>query len=48
MRSELCKLLDTGDSFPLIEFTTVQAELVSLPKDFEGHWNVFLIYRGHW
>jgi|GEM_PF-3559351 len=47
MRSDLCRLLDTGDSFPLLEFPTVRDTLVSLPKDFEGHWNVFLIYRGH-
>jgi hypothetical protein len=48
MRSDLCKLLDTGDSFPLMEFPAVRGARVSLPKDFEGHWNVFLIYRGHW
>ncbi len=47
MKSNLCKILDTVDSFPLIEFPTMRSALVALPKDFEGRWNVFLIYRGH-
>jgi vacuolar-type H+-ATPase catalytic subunit A/Vma1 len=48
MRSDLCKLLDTGDPFPLLEFPLVRGGTVSLPGAFNGHWNVFLIYRGHW
>jgi hypothetical protein len=49
MRSgDPCKILDTGDSFPLMEFRVVRGATVYIPRDFSGHWNVFLIYRGHW
>jgi hypothetical protein len=41
-------ILDTGASFPRIEFTTVSGEQVVLPRDVKGRWTVLLFYRGDW
>jgi hypothetical protein len=43
-----CKLLDTGDHFPEIEFNTVDGVSLTLPGDFGDRWNILLFYRGHW
>lgn len=48
MRNDPCRLLDTGDQFPPMDIPTVQGDRIILPDYFTGHWNVFLIYRGHW
>ncbi len=37
MRSGPCKLLDTGDFFPAMEFPTATEETIFLPKAFEGN-----------
>ena len=42
------RLHDTGDFFPIIEFTTTSGDEVVLPGDYIGNWSVVLFYRGHW
>lgn len=41
-------LLDTGDTFPTLEFETVTHGRIALPDAFRGGWGVFLAYRAHW
>ena len=40
--------LDAGDTFPRMEWRTVDAESLVLPDDYAGRWAVILIYRRHW
>ena len=42
------KILDKGSFFPSIEFKALDDTLISLPKDFNGKWNILLLYRGYW
>ncbi|GBD99212.1 hypothetical protein BMS3Abin07_01246 [bacterium BMS3Abin07] len=39
--------LDTGDLFPTMEIKTVEGDIMVLPDNLEGVWNVLLFYRGH-
>jgi hypothetical protein len=48
MAREGTSVLDNGDIFPDITFPGVDREPVVLPRDFNGKWGVFLVYRGHW
>lgn len=48
MVSGNCRILDTGDIFPRLDFSLSSGEAVSLPEDFGERWNVLLFYRGHW
>lgn len=48
MAKENCKILDTGDGFPVMEFNSVIGEIILLPRDFKEKWNILLFYRGHW
>ena len=43
-----CKILDTGDSFPALAFSSVEREVITLPDAFGERWNILLFYRGHW
>jgi peroxiredoxin len=43
-----CAFLDNGDSFPALEFNTVDGSIISLPGDFDKRWNILLFYRGSW
>ncbi len=43
-----CRMLDTGDVFPLLKFDLVNNESITLPQDFGKGWNVLIFYRGHW
>lgn len=42
------RLLDNGDTFPLLTFDLVQGNTLTLPRDFGERWNVLFFYRGHW
>ncbi len=48
MAREEVKLLDTGDTFPSIDFTVISGERIVAPQDLGKRWRVLLIYRGHW
>jgi len=41
-------LLDTGDIFPEMEFTSIEGKTVVFPKDYIKGWSILLFYRGHW
>ena len=40
--------LNAGDTFPRMEWRTVDEETLVLPDDYAGRWTVLLVYRGHW
>lgn len=48
MAQEKAKMHDTGDFFPVMEFSTIDGETVVLPGDLIGKWGIVLFYRGHW
>ena len=48
MTRGIATLLDTGDSFPDLDFTLVSGESVVVPQDLGKRWRILLIYRGHW
>ncbi len=41
-------ILDSGDTFPHLEFDQVGGGTLRLPDDLAGDWGVVLLYRGHW
>ncbi len=41
-------MLDTGNTFPIIEIKKVGGGTLSVPGEFGGGWGVMLFYRGHW
>ena len=41
-------ILDSGESFPIIEMSTVKHGQVAVPDVFDSGWGVFLVYRAHW
>ena len=48
MAREGTSALDNGGLFPDIVFPGVDGSSIVLPRDFNGKWSVFLVYRGHW
>ena len=48
MAISTCRILDTGDIFPQMSFSSVGGETIILPRDFGERWNVLFFYRGHW
>jgi peroxiredoxin len=44
----LMPLLNSGDTFPTVSVTPVNAEPLQLPKAFRGHFGVVLFFRGAW
>jgi hypothetical protein len=48
MAQEQAKMHDTGDFFPVMEFSTITGETAVLPGDLIGGWGIVLFYRGHW
>lgn len=41
-------ILDSGDLFPSLTFTTVGGNSLNIPDDLAGKWSVVLLYRGDW
>ena len=41
-------ILDSGDTFPTLEMSTVAHGRIVVPNIFEKDWGVFLVYRAHW
>jgi hypothetical protein len=42
------RILDSSETFPTLEMSTVKHGRVAVPKKFEGGWGVLLLYRAHW
>ena len=41
-------ILDSGETFPTLEMSTVTHGRIVVPDVFEKGWGVFLVYRAHW
>ena len=41
-------ILDSGDTLPDLEMSTVKDGRVVVPGAFKRGWGVFLVYRAHW
>jgi len=48
MAREAAKLLDTGDTFPNLDFNLINGERILFPQDIGKRWRIMLVYRGHW
>jgi len=48
MAREAAKLLDTGDTFPNLDFSLISGEKILFPQDLGKRWRILLVYRGHW
>lgn len=48
MAREKVAILDSGDLFPSLTFTTVDGNSLTIPGDLAGKWSVVLFYRGDW
>jgi hypothetical protein len=42
------QILDSGDTFPTIEMSTVKHGRIAVPRIFAPGWGVLLVYRAHW
>ena len=42
------RILDAGESLPVLTMDTVAHGRISVPDHFGDGWGVFLIYRAHW
>ena len=42
------QILDSSDTFPTLEISTVKHGRITVPKTFDNGWGVFLVYRAHW
>ena len=42
------RILDSGETLPVVSMDTVAHGRIGLPEWFGGGWGVFLLYRGHW
>ncbi len=42
------RILDAGESLPVLTMDTVAHGRISVPDHFGDRWGVFLIYRAHW
>jgi len=40
--------LDSGDTFPAMQFKTTTSQSFDIPSDFSGKWSILLFYRGDW
>lgn len=47
-RKANARLLDTGDTFPLLELTLIDGKRLSVPGDLTHPFNVVLVNRGSW
>ncbi len=48
MTREAVKILDTGDTFPNLDFRLINDERMLVPQGLGKRWRIVLIYRGHW
>ena len=42
------QILDSGEAFPKLEISTVKHGRIVVPKNFDGGWGLFVLYRAHW